>query len=113
MPHRVKATGAGARPDGEASHTHRAPALHFTQAMNTRPLLNPFLAFAEGEAFLREQLSALDLEQLAAMVTRYQLPVLIDLSTASARALADDIVQALRDSRRPARAATRLGTQAG
>ena len=78
---------------------HPAP----PRAVHTRPILNPFLVYAEGEDLLRQQLHALSRDQLAAIVTWYNLPVSVDIHTSSAGVIADDIARTLREARRPPR----------
>jgi hypothetical protein len=71
--------------------------------MTLRPMLNPFLAFAEGEEFLRDQLRGLSQDELARIVQRYSLPVTVDPAASTPAAIAEDIVRALCDARRPQR----------
>jgi hypothetical protein len=71
-----------------------------------RPALNPFLVYAEGEDFLRAQLLGLSREELATIVTRYSLPVNVDLQSAAPSAIVEDIARTLHDARRPNRAAS-------
>lgn len=72
--------------------------------IGARPVLNPFLVYAEGPDLLRQQLNALSRDQLTNIVQWYSLPVLVDLDTSSAPAIADDIARSIRDARRPQRA---------
>lgn len=95
------ATPFEARPlfDGPVGHPV-AP-----RVVTARPVLNPFLVYAEGEDLLRQQLHALSRDHLAAIIDWYHLPVSVDPRTSSAAVIADDIVRTLREARRPARAA--------
>lgn len=72
------------------------------RVVSSRPILNPFLVYAEGEDLLRQQLNALSRDQLRNIVTSYNLPVTVDLDRSSAAAIADDITRGLREARRPA-----------
>lgn len=84
--------------DGPAGH----PAS--PRVVGARPVLNPFLVYAEGEDLLRQQLHALSRDHLAAIIDWYHLPVSVDPSTSSASVIADDITRTLREARRPVRA---------
>lgn len=85
--------------DGPASHP--AP----PRVIGTRPVLNPFLVYAEGEDLLRQQLRALSRDHLVAIIERYNLPVSVDVRTSAAPVIAEDITRTLREARRPARPA--------
>jgi hypothetical protein len=73
------------------------------RVVGARPALNPFLVYAEGEEFLRGQLLGLSREELATIVTWYNLPVSVDVQCAAPSAIVDDIARTLHDARRPAR----------
>ena len=68
-----------------------------------RPVLNPFLVYAEGPDILRQQLGALSRDQLEAIVAGFNLPTELDLETASERDIAEEIVRIIREGRRPRR----------
>lgn len=117
---RVYLEGALARATGETLpqlHPPEAPTPHFDgpashaaspRVMSARPVLNPFLVYAEGEDLLRQQLHALSRDHLVAIIEWYRLPVSVDPRTSSAPVIADDIIRTLREARRPAR---RAGTE--
>jgi hypothetical protein len=72
--------------------------------IGARPILNPFLVYAEGEDLLRQQLHALSRDQLVNIVRWYNLPVVVDLHRSAAPVIADDMVRSIHDARRPERA---------
>jgi hypothetical protein len=71
--------------------------------VGARPILNPFLVYAEGPDLLRGQLNALSRDQLTNIVKWYNLPVTVDLGTSSPAMIADDIARSISDARRPQR----------
>lgn len=77
---------------------HPAP-----RVVTSRPILNPFLVYAEGPDLLQQQLNALSRDQLANIVRWYDLPVDVDLETASGAEIARDIASSIHDARRPKR----------
>lgn len=81
--------------------SHPAP----PRVVSARPVLNPFLVYAEGEALLVQQLQALSRDSLAAIIEWYNLPVSVDPRTSPAAAIAEDIVRTLREARRHSRSA--------
>jgi hypothetical protein len=85
--------------DGPAGHPSSP------RVIAARPILNPFLVYAEGEDLLRQQLHALSRDHLIAIVEWYHLPVSVDPHTAAAPVIAEDIARTLREARRPVRAA--------
>jgi len=73
------------------------------RVIGARPILNPFLVYAEGPDLLRQQLHALSRDQLVNIVKWYSLPVIVDLDTGSPAAIADDIARSIGEARRPPR----------
>lgn len=92
-------TGAQPKFNGPSA-PHSAP-----RVISSRPILNPFLVYAEGPDLLRQQLNALSRDQLVNIVRWYDLPVDVDIDTATAPEIAADISQSIHDARRPRRGA--------
>jgi hypothetical protein len=59
----------------------------------TRPVLDPFATYAQGESVLRRQLSALSRDHLQTLIDAYTLPV--DARTPSSEKIVDEIVRAV------------------
>lgn len=95
----LEPVAAAPRFDGPAGHPS-AP-----RVVSARPILNPFLVYAEGEDLLRQQLLALSRDHLNAIIEWYHLPVSVDTRTSSTAAIAEDITRTLREARRPQRPA--------
>jgi hypothetical protein len=93
-------TTVAAHPKFDGPAGHPSP----PRIISARPILNPFLVYAEGPDLLRGQLNALSRDQLTNIVKWYNLPVAVDLATSSPAAIADDIARSIHDARRPARA---------
>ena len=90
---------AEALPKFEGPAGHPSP----PRVISSRPILNPFLVYAEGPDLLRGQLNALSRDQLITIVKWYNLPVAVDLETSPPSAIAEDIARSIHDARRPQR----------